>query len=143
MNNLLSRARASLRLTLLSKGKEVQNLSIDSIPERWEEFGTKGDRWINVEFPESENSSGCIYIGQKDSVFDPHIHKNSVEHLTVLNIEGEMEIITDTWSKVIKYPDSAVIDKGVPHAVIFKNTTKLLIMWHPKFEKGWNADFLD
>tara|TARA_R110002074_G_scaffold189465_7_gene355291 strand:- start:1727 stop:2158 length:432 start_codon:yes stop_codon:yes gene_type:complete len=142
MSNILTQARAKLRLALLSKGRTIEHVSVDEIPKTWGQFGTKGDRWINVDFPESENSSGCIYVGQENSVFDPHIHDNSSEHLTVLNVEGEMEVITDKWTKIVKYPDAVVIDKGTPHAVIFRKETKLLVMWHPKFEKGWNADYI-
>ena len=142
MSNLLEKTRAKLRLTLLARGRLIQTVSVSEIPSSWENFGSKGDKWINVDFPETENSSGCIYVGTKGSTFDPHIHKSAVEHMTVLNPEGDMEVITDEWTKQVKYPDSIVIDKGVPHAVIFKNTTKVLVMWHPKFEKGFEADFI-
>tara|TARA_R110002073_G_scaffold144403_2_gene296494 strand:- start:2009 stop:2449 length:441 start_codon:yes stop_codon:yes gene_type:complete len=142
MNNLLEQARAKLKLTFLSYGKKVNHVSIDEIPKVWQKFGSKGDEWINVDFPESENSSGCIYIAQEGSIFDPHIHDNSAEHMTVLNVDGEMEVVTNKWTKTVKYPDSIVIDKGVPHAIIFKKETKLMTIWHPRFEKGWNAKFI-
>lgn len=142
MKNILQEARAKLKLTLLAKGRNIQNVSIEAIPEEWMDFGTKGDRWVNVIFPESENSSGCIYIGTEKSVFDPHIHKNSVEHMTVINVGGDMTVVTDTECKTVKYPDSIVIEKGVPHAVVFNTETKVLVMWHPRFEKGWDADFI-
>jgi quercetin dioxygenase-like cupin family protein len=138
----VNKLRAKLRLTLLAKGREIEEVSVEEIPRKWEEFGSKEDKWISVNFPESENSSGCIYIGMEGSVFDPHIHNNSVEHFTVLNKGGEVEVITDQWVKTVKYPNSIVIDKGVPHAAIFKKETKILVIWHPKFEDGWSADFI-
>lgn len=143
MNKLLEQTRAKLKLTLLATGREITNISVDKIPDVWEDFGTKGDKWISIKIPESENSSGCIYLGKKDSVFDPHTHKDSVEHITVLNEGGEAEVITDKWVKTLKYPNSLVIDKNVPHAVIFKEDTKFMVLWHPKFENGWDADFIN
>lgn len=141
MSNILTRARAQLKLRLLAQGKDIETVSVDEIPDTWQNFGTKGDEWIRVDFPENENCSGCIYVGQEGSLFDPHTHKGAVEHMTVINPGGEIEVITDTWVKTVKYPDSVVIEKGTPHGVIFKKKTRILVMWHPKFEKGWNGDF--
>lgn len=139
---ILTETRAKLRLMMMAKGR-ISHVSVKEIPDVWEDFGTAGDKWINVDFPESENISACLYEGKKDSEFIPHTHEFSDEHLTVVNPEGEMEVITDKWVETVKYPNAIVIPKGVPHGVIFKNDTKVLIMWHPKFGAGWEANFIN
>lgn len=143
MSSLIQQSRAKLKLALLAKGTKIKHVSVKEIPEVWGEFGTKGDKWIKVNFPEDENACGCVYVGKEDSVFDPHIHKDSVEHLTIINPGGEMEVITDTEVTTVKYPNSIVIGKDVPHAVVFKKETRVLILWHPRFKNGWTADFID
>lgn len=143
MNKTIDELRAQLKLTMLTKGKKIKNVSIEEIPKDWKSFVGKEDIWINVDFPESENATGCIFIGREGSIFDPHIHKGSLEHILILNEGGEMEVITDTYAKTVKYPDSILIEKNTPHAVRFIKETKLFILWHPKFEKGWDADFVE
>jgi quercetin dioxygenase-like cupin family protein len=141
MKALLKKAKARLKLAMLSRG-EMQHVSMEEIPKVWKNFGSKGDRWINVDFPDTENVTGCVYIGVKDSVFDPHIHDHSTEHLTVINPSGKIEVITDQWIKTVCYPNSVAIPKKMPHALIFHEETKLLVMWHPKFENHWKAKFI-
>ncbi len=143
MNKLLDKLRSKLRLTLLTKGSDIKHLDVKEIPEKWEEFGSSKDKWIKVIYPESENVSGCLYIGEKGSEFSPHIHKDNTEHITILNKEGKIEVVTDTYTKIISYPDSIIIEKGVPHAILFREKTRASIIWHPMFENGWQAEFIE
>ena len=140
---LLTRMRAQTELILLSKGQFIKEVCIPEIPKDWDFFlGTK-DKWIEVVFPDSENSTNAIYEGEQGSLFPPHVHLYSDEMITILNKEGECKVITDKEVKIIKYGESFVFPHGTPHAVVFNKKTKLFVHWHPHFKKGWDAKFTD
>lgn len=142
IRTLLSRARAKATLCLMSKGQKEKEISIDEIPSEWENFmGTK-DEWINVGFPESEDVRACIYKAKKGSVFNPHKHKKSVEHIVITNRSGKIKVVTDTYMEVVSFPNTAFFEKSKPHAVEFLEDTTMLIMWNPKNEEAWQGDFL-
>lgn len=140
--SLLNIARAQTQLMLLSKGRGAKDVLIPEIPKDWDFFlGTK-DRWVNVDFPKEENSTNAVYHGNKGSIFPPHIHKYSDEMITVLNKKGRVKVITDKEITWITYGQTYVFGYGVPHAVVFEEESKIFIHWHPHFEKGWDAEFV-
>lgn len=141
--SLLDKARSRTHLMLLSKGKKPKSVLVPKIPDDWDFFlGTK-DRWINVKFPVEENSTNAIYIGQKDSIFPPHLHKFSDEMITVLNSGGKVKVITEDETLHLTYGQSYVFKSGEVHAVVFEEESKIFIHWHPHFENGWDAEFIE
>lgn len=132
-------ARNKLKLALLGN---TTSIDIEEIPNIWSKFDNTNDEWIKLDFPESENTSACIYYGKKGSYFPPHFHEKNIEHLTILNKYGNVEVITETYSKVIDFPNSICFDMGEIHAVKFIEDTKILCMWHPKM-KGWTAEIVE
>jgi len=141
--SILNLARAKTQLILLGKGRRAENVSIPKIPQKMENFLDTDYQWVEVHFPESENSSNCIYVGRKKSIFPPHFHKYSDEMLTVLNKEGVVKCVSETDVKTIKYGETFVFEAGVTHAVVFEAESKVFIHWHPHFEGGWDAEFIE
>lgn len=139
---VVNKARAKATLTLLSRGYEIEDVQPPLIPKGWEKFPDSEDEWCGVEIPESENSSGCLYKAKAGSVFKPHIHRKRDEHFTIVNPKGKVQVITDSRIYTVSFLNSVFIPMGEPHAVKFLNDTTLLIMWHPKMDEVWEADFL-
>jgi len=139
LKNVFSSVKAKLTLAMLGSVDEV---NINEIPEKWENFLNTEDKWINVYFPNSENTTACIYIGQKGSLFKPHKHPANVEHFTILNKGGSVRVVTDKYIKEFHFPDSVYFEVNEPHSVEFLAETRILCMWHPKM-KGWNAEFIN
>jgi len=141
--SFLSKLRAQTQLALMGKGSSPEVVIVPEIPKNWDFFlGTK-DRWVEVKFPVEENSTNALYLGQKGSVFRPHIHKFSDELMTVMNPTGRIKIITSEEVVYLTYGQSYVLPMGVAHAVIFEEETKVFIHWHPHFQKGWDAEFTE
>lgn len=141
--SFIDKARAKAHLVLLSKGKKPVNVNVPEIPKDWDFFlGTK-DRWVEVVFPIEMNSSNAIYEAEEGSIFPPHIHKYSDEMITVLNPEGKVKVLTEDEIVHIEYGESFVFPYGKIHAVVFETKTTLFIHWHPHFEKGWDAEFIE
>ena len=140
MSNLLKTARAKTKLILMGGGLSVKSIDIPVIPKQWETFRDSTDEWINVEYPESENSTCCVYKAKKGNYFAPHKHKFSDEMITITNKEGKAKIITDNDIVTIGYGETYVIPYGRVHAVEWLEDTTVFIIWHPHFEKGWEAD---
>lgn len=93
-------------------------------------------------FPNTENTSGCLYKALVDGVFDPHAHKDRKEHITIMNESGSITVLIQGYGTYeLKYPNSIAIPKDVVHAVVFKTNTTLMCVWHPSFKKGWEAKF--
>ena len=141
MNKQLNKAKAILKLQLLSSRDGFQEVEIPEIPTEWSNFHDTNDEWIGVPMPNSENSSACIYKTKAGMVFKTHKHKTEKEHLTIMNEGGMFKITTEEFTKVIEYPESCVVPKDVFHAVEFLTDTVILCVWHPMFKKGWNASF--
>lgn len=141
--SLLGIARAKTQLILLSKGRRVENVSIPNIPQKMGKFLDTEDEWVEVHFPEEENTTNCLYIGKEGSIFPPHIHKFSDEMLTVLNREGRVKIVTSKEITYLTYGQTYVFEAGLPHSVVFEKQSKVFIHWHPHFENGWDAEFIE
>lgn len=140
IKDFVSKTRAGIAFALLGK---LTKVDIPEIPKEWTNFFDTDDKWIGFDFPESENTSACIYIGKKGNNFAPHIHpKGVVEHLVILNRTGHVKIITPTYIKEYKFPETIFFESEEPHYVEFIEETKFLCMWHPKM-KGWSADFIN
>lgn len=132
---VVDRARAKATLVLMAKGNKITQEEIPTdIPDQWEVFPGTSDYWINIPFPESENTSACLYKAQKNSIFPPHFHLNSAEIITVKNPEGKVKIVTEDGIRIISYGESADFRKEEVHAVRFLEETTILVMWHPKMD---------
>lgn len=112
------------------------------LAKEWTKFPKSEDEWCGVDMPNSENSTACIYKAKENSVFDPHRHKYNKEHMIVMNEGGSMTVfIEDYGTYKVEYPNSIAIPRNVVHAVIFDSDTVIMVIWHPKFKKGWDAVF--
>ena len=140
---LINKLRARAMLVLMSKGRNLESVSIPEIPENWKQFPNSNDLWKRVVFPKDQDTSACLYQGYSGSVFLPHIHELNIEHFVILNKGGKVEVITDEEIRIVEYPNAVVFEKGVPHAVKFLKDTKILVMWHPSMVNGWEAQFID
>jgi quercetin dioxygenase-like cupin family protein len=139
---LLKQVRAKLSF-LIKSGGTVYDVSIPDIPKEWSVFLDTKDLWIGFDFPDSENTTACIYIGKKDSFFKAHRHPNNAEHITILNKVGKIKVFTETYSKEYSFPDSVFFKEGEAHRVEFLEETKIICMWHPKMEHGWEGEFIN
>lgn len=138
----INKAKANLKLQLMAGFNGFTTLEIPEIPKEWEAFPNSEDQWCGFDLPLSENSSGCLYKANAGSLFNPHKHDKIKEHMTVMNEGGSMKVIVENkGSYIIDYPNSIMIPEGVNHAVEFLTDTVLIIVWHPKFKKGWEAVF--
>lgn len=135
-------AKAKFKMALMaSKNGGVKEVSVESMPDQWESFMGTEDKWVGVDMPISEDSSACLYRAQKGSVFPPHKHTYSREHMTIMNKSGKMTVYSDQGIKKLKYPESVAIDPNMVHAVEFHEETIIMVVWHPSFAKGWEAVF--
>ncbi|WP_299116958.1 hypothetical protein [uncultured Winogradskyella sp.] len=134
--------RTNLKLRMMAGMKGFQEVEIDEIPKNWTKFPKGEDEWCIINMPESENSSACLYKAKENSVFDPHYHKKRKEHMTIMNEGGKMRVhIEDYGTFDVEYPNSIVIPEGVVHSCEFEKDTVIMVVWHPKFKKGWDAVF--
>ena len=138
----ISQLRAKTIFYLKNKGGKITEVNIPDIPKTWEFFQNTNDLWIKVQYPDDSNLTGCLYKGQKGSVFDGHRHVNSIEQFTILNEIGRVHVYTETWNKEIGYGESVTFQKGEAHFVEFIDDTMISVIWHPKM-KGWNAEFIN
>lgn len=125
----------------LKTNSEIKNISIGVIPDSLELFPDSKDEWVNL--PDLANNKDCtsiLYIGKKGGVFKEHKHTHSSEQLIIVNPTGKIRLITTLEDVIISYPNSYLIDKNIPHMVYFLETTELVIVWHPPFKKGWEAE---
>lgn len=144
MKNKLEKAKINLKLAFMSKLKGPLEVDIPQTPDKWEHFDNTKDMWAKVSIPSSEDSTACLYKASKGSIFQPHRHKSSKEHLTILNTKGKMKvIIEDTGEYQIEYPNSIVINPNKIHAVEFLEETVLMVIWHPSFKDKWEAEFTE
>ena len=143
IRTILNRARAKATLCLMSRGQITKEVSIGDIPNKWESFLGGKEQWVNVELPESEDTRSCLFKAEKKTVFKPHRHKESVEHVVITNRGGKVRVTTDSYIRTVCFPDAIFIEKNEPHAFEFLEDTTLLILWTPKTENGWEAVFKD
>ena len=143
INKSIDKARAYWKLISMSQGKTFESIEIGEVPEDWENFPNTNDEWIGIPMPKSENSTACLYKGKAGSVFKPHKHPNNIEQVIIINEKGYLESITRQGIKAVNFPQSVFFNKNEVHAVKFKTDTTILIVWSPKFKKGWSADFMD
>lgn len=137
----LKEARAAAALMLLNGGATYEDAGVPEIPVEWTAFPGKNDMWKRIDFPKDQNTTFCLYMGYSGSVFPPHRHPKQMEHFTILNKGGKVEVITESSMVTVEFPNSVFIPKGEPHAVRFLTDTKLIVMWHPIMEDGWEAQF--
>jgi quercetin dioxygenase-like cupin family protein len=143
VNKLISKARANFEMVRLSSGSKVSNIEIDSIPEKREKFLDTNDEWQIVNLPNSTNSGACMFYAKKGNYFPPHKHNDASEQIIILNPKGKIKVVTYNEIKIYEYPQAVFIKKNVPHAVVWMEDTDALIIWNPKFDKGWEADVND
>lgn len=137
-----NKVKANLKLRLMSGLGGFNEVEIEQIPKGWETFPNTNDEWCGFEMPNSENSTACIYKAKAGSVFDPHVHPVSKEHLIVMNEGGSVTVIVeDDGIHEIDYPNSIAISKDKAHAAIFNTDTVIMCVWHPQFVKGWDGVF--
>lgn len=137
---MFEKAKARLKLFKEFGLTKIEYVGIPEIPNEWTEFMDSGDKWINVDLSESEEKSSCLFIGSQGSIVPPHKHKFG-ETIMVMNECGEIEIITEKESKILRFGESYFIPKDTNHAVKFKTETKILVIWFGSFGKGWSGDF--
>lgn len=141
MKELLKEARNKIKYLLKTKGKGATNLVIDEIPQTWTKFLNTEDEWVELIIPESENASACIYKMKKGSIFPAHYHQ-TIEQIIIINEGGKLEIYTPSKSEVINYPNGAHFNSEEPHYVEALEDSIMIVLWHPKFEKGWEGDWI-
>ena len=142
INKTIKELRSKALFYLKNKGEKIHEVIIDEIPGTWTFFPETNDLWVNVPYPEDSNLTGCLYKGQKGSIFKGHRHPNSIEQFTILNEKGKIIIYTESYSKVMNYGDGVTLKKGEAHLVEFIEDTMISVIWHPKM-KGWDAEFLN
>lgn len=143
LRDFVKEQRAKAVLILMNGGQTYQDADIPEVPTEWRCFPNSNDLWKRIDFPEDQNTSGCLYQGYSGSLFPPHKHPKSMEHFTILNEGGKIELITEKEVRVVEFPNSVFIEMNEPHAVRFLSDTKLLVMWHPAMLDGWQAEFID
>lgn len=136
VNSILEKARARVQFALLGKTSVIK---ISEIPKTWSKFMNTEDLWVNIDFPEEEDTTACMYIGEGE--FELHKHDKQCKHITILNKEGHIRVQTKNYTKDIKFPDSVYFAPGEAHYIKFINKTKLLCLWQPKM-KGWSGEFI-
>lgn len=145
--SLFEKAKCKLKLFEMSlkydDNFKFKDVAMDKIPELYTKFGGSNDKWVALEFPEVDDISGAIYIGEAGGVFPPHRHSSSSEHIVILNQGGKIEVISSKGSEIIEFPNAYLFEKNLIHAVKFLTETKLFIAWHPRFKTGWQSDILD
>ncbi|WP_299129388.1 hypothetical protein [uncultured Winogradskyella sp.] len=138
----LNIAKTNLKLRLMAGLTGFKTIETIDIPKVITKFPKTKDDWCSVDIPQLDNVSSCIYKGCKNSVFDPHLHKKRREHLAVMNEGGKLTLyVKDYGTYVLEYPNAIVIPEGVVHACEFNTYTVLMIFWHPRFRKSWDAEF--
>lgn len=137
----VSKARANLSFIMLTRGIKSQEISIDRIPDEWEDFSEESGRWIRVNLPESENASCCIYEAQEGDVFPNHFHHN-IETCYILNKEGKIKVNTPVREEIVSYPNGISLGTEEKHIFRFLTYTRILITWKPAFKVGWEANFV-
>jgi len=139
MKNIYETVKNTIKLLKLSKFNTFKSISIPEIPTEWTKFDDFDGKWVKIELPLSENKVGCIYHGEKDSIFPPHKHSVG-EHFTIMNPKGKVEVITKSESIIISFPNSYYFKTNEVHAVKFITSSKLFITWDEMV--GWDADFI-
>jgi hypothetical protein len=140
MSDLLKRVRSVFDFTIATKGRKVQKMEAPSIPKNWEKFGDSDDEWVEVVLPVTEDASCCIYKAKAGSIFPAHFH-DTTERLFIMNQKGKINIKTNSRNETIEFPNGAFFDSKESHLVKFLTDTEILIIWSPKFERGWEANF--
>lgn len=142
--NTLKELRASIRLKMMSNFKEIRHVEIPEIPsERTLCPNSETDYWYKIETPLLD-ASVCIYELGVGQTFPPHFHDINSEHIVILTKGGELEVVTNKYEEIFKFPSSIFFEPKEPHAVINKSNEPLILMiiWTPKM-LGFNASFID
>ena len=63
--------------------------------------------------------------------------------MTIMNKSGKMTVYSDNGIDKLSYPQSIALDPNIVHAVEFEEETIIMVVWHPMFQKGWEAVFTD
>lgn len=147
-----------VRYFLKSGNNSAINIHIDSIPEEWEFFSDSKDKWRSVKL-EDVGLTGCLYHAVDGSEFFNHFHKN-IEFGFV--IRGRVIIyLPNSKPKTYNKGEWYRIAGGEEnrHIVEFEEVNNveseddiyseevgaggviLLLLWMPKFPKGWDGVF--
>lgn len=133
--------RSSLLYAFKTKGQSPVKISVDKIPDNWEQFPDSDDRWISVGLPESENASACMYFIKKGNKFPGHFHESSTELLMVMNRSGKIKYYTPTDNGILHYGQSKHFEIKEHHYIEASEDTMIFCIWKPKFSKGWEGEF--
>lgn len=134
--------RANVEFSLATKCQDAVAVDFEAIPSTWEKFGNSQDEWVKIELPDSENTTACLYKAKAGSYFPPHFHKVH-EDLIVLTPTGQLKSYTPKGNQIISYLQGVTYKPGEVHSIKFLTDCKCLVLWHPKFEKGWQGHFIE
>jgi len=137
---MFEKAKARLKLFKEFGLTKSEYIDIPEIPKKWDKFMGSESKWVNIDLPEDEEKSSCLFIGHKNIIMPPHKYKFN-EIMVVMNEGGEIEIITEEEIKIIRFGESYFVPKNINHAVKFKKETKILIIWFGSYGKGWGGTF--
>lgn len=140
--SFIDKMRAKALFHLKNKGGIIMDVDIEEIPKTWEFFPNTEDLWCAVNYPDDMDVTGCLYKGQRGTIFKGHRHNHNIEQFVILNEKGHLRSYTETRNKYMKYGDSETYKKGESHLVEFLEDTLIQVVWHPKM-KGWNAEFIE
>jgi hypothetical protein len=136
----LQKARAKFEIVKISGKSGVIDVAIPEIPLERTQFLDTTDEWQRVIMPNSTNTSACMFYAKKNNFFGYHRHLENTEQLVILNKGGKIKVVTENEVKIIEYPNSVFFDKREKHLVYWMEDTDALIIWHPEFTKGWEAE---
>jgi quercetin dioxygenase-like cupin family protein len=132
MKRIYNSALAKLALFKLNGLNKYEYVEIPRVPDKWEK--TDGSEDMHMSITTFDNYTSLVYIGREGSVYPPHKHKYASEQITILNEGGEIELITESEIKTVKFPNSLYIKAGEVHAMKFNTETKIIVLWTPSFD---------
>jgi hypothetical protein len=140
IKNQLKKLRTKFNFLINVGSLDVSEIIIENIPKKLECFLGSDDHWVSLDsVSDNTGYSSALYIGEKDSEFGAHKHDGNSEQLTIINPEGKLRVITLDDDFILCYPNSCLIQKGMPHYVYFIEKTSVICVWNPAFDEGWSA----
>ncbi len=145
MQNGLSKIKAlrnKLAMQAFVGFENVERINVGDIPDEGTLLSDKGDYWIRKKLDydgEDEDVDACLYKAPKAGfVFPNHVHDNDESWVALCSVVVSTPFMERTLHKgdVIKIP------KNVVHRATFLEAGKIIIVWNPKFEKGWESKVL-
>ena len=137
--DFLNKARASARFALASQGQRSTLVTIEKIPDELEFFPNSSDEWCNIDI-KKKNTSSCIYLAKKGSVFPNHFHQVT-EQIHILS--GKIIIFTPSETVTLEAPAGYLFSKKEKHIIHFIEETHLICVWIPAFEnESWQSEYI-